>query len=294
MQRNSIIFLLLKFNLIIQHGSNNTIKDLSNQSKIIERRKSIFINQNSNENNIVQNEFENYDNISNYSLYYDISHTKSFSYLFILNESIVIENQLPINIKCEIESNIKKQVSIRPLENKYFLDVNQDNTQLKLIVKYQKTNFVSEFFDLKLIDLNENINQNKNNKKDTEEQDIETTVKLYEEGNEINRNKFIECNIKIEQNIEKDKFIGAYEKEFEHNVKSFQKKLKLIIYNKCIIINKTDYLLYIKNEDTRERDFNTENYNGKIFPNSVNILNTKNVKNTFKLKCDNSNWSEKI
>ena len=294
MQRNSIIFLLLKFNLIIQHGSNNTIKDLSNQSKIIERRKSIFINQNSNENNIFQNEFENYDNISNYSLYYDISHTKSFSYLFILNESIVIENQLPINIKCEIESNIKKQVSIRPLENKYFLDVNQDNTQLKLIVKYQKTNFVSEFFDLKLIDLNENINQNKNNKKDTEEQDIETTVKLFEEGNEINRNKFIECNIKIEQNIEKDKFIGAYEKEFEHNVKSFQKKLKLIIYNKCIIINKTDYLLYIKNDDTRERDFNTENYNGKIFPNIVNILNTKNVKKTFKLKCDNSNWSEKI
>ena len=281
-------------NLIIQHGSNDIIKDLSNQSNIIERRKTFSINQNSNENNIVQNEFENYDNISNYSLYYDASHTKSFSYLFILNESIVIENQLPYNIKCEIDGNTKKQVSIRPLENKYFLDVNQDNTQLKLILKYQKTNFVSEFFDLKLIGHNEHINQNKNNKKDTDEQDIETTVKLYEEGNEINRNKFIECNIKIEQNIEKDKFIGAYEKEFEHNVKSFQKKLKLIIYNKCIIINKTDYLLYIKNEDSRERDFNTENYNGKIFPNSVNILNTKNVKNTFKLKCDNSNWSNKF
>jgi hypothetical protein len=46
--------------------------------------------------------------------------------------------------------------------------------------------------------------------------------------------------------------------------------------------------------DINRNNFDTENYNGKIFPNSVNILNTKNVKNTFKLKTENSDWSNKF
>ena len=37
-----------------------------------------------------------------------------------------------------------------------------------------------------------------------------------------------------------------------------------------------------------------QNYNGKIFPNSVNILSTKNIENTFKLKAENSDWSNKL
>jgi hypothetical protein len=136
-----------------------------------------------------------------------------------------------------------------------------------------------------------NINNNENKNKE----DIETAIKLFEEnGNDINNNKYIECSIKIEKNIENDKFIGAYEKEFDYNVKSFPKKRKIIIYNKCIIINKLDSLLYIKSENIRERDFDTENYNGKIFPNSVNILNANDIKKTFKIKCENSNWSDKF
>ena len=274
-------------NLIIQHGSNDIIRDMSNETNNQKRRQIPNINEQ--ENNVDQ-----IDNISNLSLLYDICHTKTFSYLFILNESLVIENQLPFNIKCETNGNIKKQMSIRPLQNKYLLDVNQNNLQIRLTLKYQKKDFISDFLDINT--LGQNINQNQNNRNNNRtKEDIEAVIKLYEGTGELaNRNKYLECNLKIEENIENEKFIGAYEKEFDHNVKSFPKKRKIIIYNKCIIINKLDSILFIKSEDIRERDFNIENYNGKIFPNSVNILNAKNVKKTFKIKCENSNWSEKF
>ena len=276
-------------NLILQHGANDIIKDIPAQSNDLQVREIHPINLEMNiqyqENKIT----EDNDNKSTLSLLYDISHSKALSYLFVLNESLVIENQLPFNIECQMEGNISKQLSIRPLRNKYYLDIDKNNTKLRLVLKYQNHKFKSDFFDIKFMGIE---NQNRNAKKG---EDIETIVQLYEENQEmLNRNKYIECNIKIEENIENDKLIGAYEKEYEHNVKSFSKKRKIIIYNKCIIINKTDYLLYIKSEDIKERNFDLENYQGKLFPNSVNILNTKDVKNTFKLKNENSNWSDKF
>ena len=274
-------------NLIIQHGTNDIIKDLENQPQAKKE------NVNPELKNIIniQNDENIDENLHNKDILTNIYHSKGFSYLFILNESIVIENQLPFNIKCEINGNNKKDISIRPLQSKYFLDLNQDNTQLKLVLKYQKISFESNFFDIKTLGLNENINRNNNKKKE----DILTTIKLFEKDQDlINNNKFIECNIKIEENIENDKFIGAYEKEFEKNLKCFSKNMKITIYNKCLIINKTDFILYLKGDDIRRNNFDFQNYNGKIFPNSVNILNTKDVKNTFKLKADNSDWSNKF
>ena len=277
-------------NLIIQHGSNDVIKDFSNQP--IDSNK---ISENSTQKNIINK----VENIININLISDISHSKGFSYLFILNESLVIENQLPFNIKCMMDGNIKKEVSIRPLQNKYFLDIDQDNTQLKLVLKYQKTIFESNFFDIKNIGQNENPNQDidTSSKKEIKNEDIEITVKLYEkDNNEINQNKYIECSLKLEENIDTGKLVGAgaYEKEFEQNVKSFSKKRKIIIYNKCLIINKTDFLLYMKSDDIKAQNFDIQNYNGKIYPNTVNILNTNNVKNTFRLKSENSDWSNKF
>ena len=278
-------------NLIIQHGTNDIIKDLETQPNNSSNKNK---NLNLDENQKIKNEDNLIEDIHKTVLLSDNYHSKAFSYLFILNESLVIENQLPFNIKCELEGNIKKEVSIRPLQNKYFLDLNNENTQLRLVFKYQKKNFISNLIDIKTIGQNENHNANNRNNNDIKE-DIETIVKLFEkENNTVNTNKFIECNIKIEENIEKDKFIGAYEKEFEQNLKSFAKKRKIIIYNKCLIINKTDFLLYIRGNDIRRQDFNTQNYNGKIFQNSVNILNTKDVKNTFRLKTENSDWSNKF
>ena len=278
-------------NLIIQNGSNDIINDIPkmSESEIIELSP---VNLEMN----IQNKEHKYklveenDNKSNLSSLYDISNTKAFCYLFILNESLVIENQLPFNIECQMEGNIKKNISIRPLRNKYFLDIDKNNTKLRLVLKYQNKYFKSDFLDIKYMGQIDNNNNNNKN------QNIETVVQLYEEEKDkiMDRNKFIECNVKIEENIDGDNLNGAYEKEFEHNVKSFSKKRKLIIYNKCLIINKTDYLLYIKGDDIKERNFSIQKYNGKLFPNTINILNTKDVKNTFKLKMENSNWSDKF
>ena len=234
---------------------------------------------------IIVNEIQN----NSLNVINDLSYLKSFSYLFILNESLVIENQLPFNIKCVTNENIKQRISIKPLQNKYFLDINKD-TQLKFIVKYQNRNFISKYLDINSIRQNNIENKNYNNK-----DCIDTTIILYEGKNgHINLNKFIECNIKIEENIENDKLIGAYEKEFDYNVKSFSKKRKIIIYNKCIIINKTNFYLFLKSQDIKMQNFDPQNYNGKLFPNSVNLLNTKDVKSTFELRSIKSNWSEKF
>ena len=269
-------------NLIIQHGSSDIIK-----SNNIDINKNININNKENQSLI-----EDSDSQSNISLINDMSYIKDYSYLFILNESLVIENQLPFNIKCLTnENNNNKEISIKPLQNKYFLDINKD-TKLRFIINYQDKNFISNYIDMKKI--REKYLENKNDDNKNKEF-IETTLILYEGNNEaINKDQFIECNIKIEENIENDKMIGAYEKEFEYNVKSFSKKRKIIIYNKCIIINKTNYLLYLKSHDIKIQHFNKENFNGKIFPNSINLLNTKDVKNTFELKSEQSNWSQKF
>jgi hypothetical protein len=90
---------------------------------------------------------------------------------------------------------------------------------------------------------------------------------------------------------------GAYEREYEYCVESFANKKKLLFYSRCIIINKSDYLLYIlgDNEKNKEKDISLlDNYNYKIMPHSVNLMNTKDVKQTFKLKSEESDWSQKF
>ena len=91
-----------------------------------------------------------------------------------------------------------------------------------------------------------------------------------------------------------DNLNDAYEREYEHNLETFHKKKKLIIYSKCIVVNKTDYLLYLKEEEIKEKNFSENIYNGKIFPKSVNIMNTKNIEQAFRLKSEHSSWSQKF
>ena len=260
-------------NLIIQRGFNDIIK--TEPKEIIP---------NFNIMNL-ENKIESNENKINFGSTNGISSKKCFSYLFILSGSLVIENQLPFNIKCEIDVENKKEMLIRPLQKKYFLDFDKQNTKLRIILKYQNIIFKSKFFDVETIEKNKEINK----------EDIDTTIKLYEEVDEaINLNKYIECNIKVEENIENDKFIGAYEKEFEHNVKSFSKKRKIIIYTECIIVNKSDILLYIFSNNVRIENFSSLEYNGKMYPNCINLFHTKYIKNAFKLKSEKSNWSEKF
>ena len=271
-------------NVIIQHGINDKINPENNKNN--NNTNIINKQENSLENNLEKNNNKNNINISN-----DLSNQKCFSYLFILNESLSIENQLPFTIKCEMDGNFKKEITIRPLKNKYFLDFNKDYTLLKVSFIYQNKNFKSHYFDIKEI-----YQKQQNEKRDKNKDFLDTTIKLYEEINgQINPNEYIESNIKIEEDTENDKFTEAYEKEFEHNVISFPNKRKVIIYNKFLVINKTDFFFYISSqEDVKKQNYNPKNYNGRIFQSSINILNTNNIKNSYLLKSENSNWSEKF
>ena len=194
-----------------------------------------------------------------------------------------IENQLPYNIQCTIDNNDDKKIILRPLQNKYFLDINQDNSKMKITMKYHNITFHSN-----QILLNNNV-----------ENIIQ--IKLFQEnGTDIitdvnnNNDKFIECNMKIEENLNIDKLSGIYESEYEKIIKTFQRKKKFIIYSNFIIINKLDNLLFIRGKDMHRNQFSFDNYNGMLFPNYVNIMNNNNLKQTYKLKTENSDWSKKF
>ena len=258
-------------NLIIQRGNNDYVKGLS-------------FNKNNNENiHLVSN---NLSNLLTNNIFLMMS--KTFSYLFILDESFVIENQIPFNIKCELTGPVTKEVTIRPLKNKKFLDIDQSKSQLKLSLKYQNYNYISDDINIALLEEKKN---NKDSKDSKENNDI--SIKLYQEGVE-DKSKYLEFNIKVEENLNNDNLTNAYEREYEYNLETFQKKKKIILYSKCIVVNKSDYLLFMREEDIKEKNFSPDNYNGKIYPKTVNIFNPKNIKQAFKLKSEHSSWSKKF
>mgnify|MGYP004444812105 CR=1 FL=1 len=47
-------------------------------------------------------------------------------------------------------------------------------------------------------------------------------------------------------------------------------------------------------KEHKNKDFSLHNYNGKIFPKSVNLMNTKDIKQAFNLKSEHSSWSKKF
>ena len=97
----------------------------------------------------------------------------------------------------------------------------------------------------------------------------EILVKFYQKGNE-DKSKYLEFNIKVEENLDNDNLNEIYEREYEFNLEGFIKKMKLIIYSRCIIVNKSDYLLYIKETEIKDKNFDTNSYDGKLFPKRVN------------------------
>ena len=250
-------------NLIIQRGINDIIKGFHSQL-----------------NNIAhldkdKNEFENVLEANKYNFY-----CKTYSYLFILDESLLIENQIPYNIKFNITGSTSKELTIRPLQKKEFLDVNQENSNLKLSFIYNNIQYDSNILNIKSL---EERYPNENEEKDIE--NIDTPIKLYDENDDKN---FIECNLKIQERFSNSSMFAAYDREYEHCLYSFQKKKKLIFYCKCIIINRTENLFYIKGEEDKN------NYNNKILPLCLNLMNNQNNKQAFKIKSENSSWSDKF
>ena len=253
-------------NLIIQRGINDVIKGFNSEIEDI-----IHIDKE-------KNEIENLIEANKYNFY-----CKTYSYLFILDESLLIENQLPYNIKFNITGSTSKEVTIRPLQKKEFLDVNQENSNLKLSFNYQDIQYDSNFINIKLLK-EKNINGN------YEKENIDTPIKLF---NNINKNKdennnYIECNLKIEERFSNKNMFASYEREYEHCLYSFQKKKKLVFYCKCIIINRTENLYYIKGEEDKNKSMN------KILPLCLNLMNNQNSKQSYKIKTENSSWSDKF
>ena len=283
-QNNKLFY--ISSNLIIQRGTNDIIKEMpistEKNNKIILGDKNDKILRSKNIDAVLD------------SLRHDFS-CKTFSYLFILDESLMIENKIPFNIKCKLYGSNEKELSIRPLQQKEFLDINQSKTNIQLFLNYQNKKFISEILDIKELDNKEddNIISTKNNGEEEDEKEIKK-IKLYDGEN---KEKYIEFNVKFEDNLNSVNLVGAYEREYEYCLKSFQNKKKLLLYSRCIIINKSDYLLYIlgEKEKNKEKDIKKlDNYNYKIMPKSINLVNTNDVKQAFRIRTEESEWSDKF
>ena len=274
----------LSSNLIIQRGTNDIIKEMP--LSIGQNNKLI-----SGDNKDLSIRNKNIDILIG-SLKHDF-YCKTFSYLFILDESLMIENKMPFNVKCKLSGSEEKEMTIRPLQHKEFLDINQSKTNIQISMEYQGNKLISETLNIKELD---SKNEHIISTKEVGEED-ESTIKqinLFEEGNKEN---YLECNLKFENNLNNMNLEGAYEREYEYCLHSFQNKKKMLFYSRCIVINKSDYILYMlgENEKKKEKDLNQlNNYNYKIMPNSINLINTKDVKQTFRLKSDKSEWSQKF
>ena len=272
-------------NLIIQRGTNDTIKPMP----ISAGKSNKILLGYENDNNIRR---KNIDILLD-SFKNDF-YCKTFSYLFILDESLMIENKIPFNVKCKLLGSNEKEMTIRPLQKKEFLDINQDKTNVQLFVNYHDKRFISEILDIKELDSkNENIINTKENSGEEDENTIKQ-IKLYDSEN---KEKFIDLNVKFEDNLNSVNLVGAYEREYEYCLHSFQNKKKLVFYSRCIVVNKTDYLLYIlgESEKNKEKDIaQLDNFNYKISPHSINLINTKDVKQAFKVRTEESEWSEKF
>ena len=248
-------------NLIIQRGKNDIIKEFSSEINDITHLDK------------EKNEIDNLIEANKFNFY-----CKTYFYLFILDESLLIENQIPCNMRFNITGKTKKEVTIRPLQKKEFLDVNQEDSNLKLSLNYHDSQYDSNVISIKSL---EEKNPNEN---------IDTSIKLrnINEENSDEDNKYIECNLKIEERFSNKNMFNAYEREYEHCLYSFQKKKKLLFYSKCIIINRTENLFYLQGEEDKTKN------NYKILPLSLNLVNNQNTKQAFKIKSEKSSWSDKF
>ena len=273
-------------NLIIQRGTNDIITEMP----ISAAQNNKIILGDENDSNLRS---KNIDILLD-SLKHDF-YCKTFSYLFILDESLMIENKIPFNVKCKLYGSNEKEIAIRPLQKKEFLDINQTKTNVQLFLNYQNKKFVSEILDIKELDnKDDNIISTKEKAPGEEDEKEIKQIKLYDGEN---KEKFIEFNVKFEDNFNSVNLVGAYEREYEYCLISFQNKKKLLFYSRCIIINKSDYLLYIlgEKEKNKEKDIKLlDNYNYKIMPHSINLMNTTDVKQTFKIRTEESDWSDKF
>ena len=266
-------------NLLIQKGGGDTISDMPN----VLEKVSGYINADPNDKSLRTKNIESLIG----SLLNDY-YCKTFSYLFILDESLLIENKIPFNIKCKLSGAKEKEMTIRPLQQKEFLEMDQSKTSLQISLNYQNKQFISDILNIRELD-KKNIENNKDYIDQTNQ------IKLYLEDN---KDQFIECEIAMQDNFNPTNLIGAYEKEYEHSLRSFQNKKKLVIYTKCIFVNKTENLLYLLSEDDKNLEKESinkiDNYNYKILPNSINLLNAKDIKKPFKLRMENTDWSKKF
>ena len=262
-------------NLLIQKGGGDIIKDMPN---ILENANSyINIDQN---NKLLRTKTINLM-IDSFKFDY---YCKTFSYLFILDESLLIENKIPFNISCKLSGSKEKEMYIRPLQQKEFLDIDQSKTSVQFSFNYHDKKFVSD-----IVNINELDKKNITNDKDYVSQTKQ--IKFF---NEENKDQFIICEVNLEDSFNQNNLVGAFEKEYEQSLRSFQNKKKLVLYTKCLFVNKSDNLLYLVAEDEEKKEINPDDYNYKILPHSINLINVNDIKKPFKLKTEGSEWSNKF
>ena len=205
-------------------------------------------------------------NNNNNDLYKDRIYN-TYSYMFIIGQCFILENQIPYDIKIDLLNDLKtKSINLHPLDIKNVFDINPlegENGKIKLNFKYHNEDFISDEINV--------IN------------DDDVKIQLKNKNNEI-----IDCKIKKDENFS---LISVYdEKGLMKIVKNFTKRKKLIFYFEYIFNNKTNENILIKDQSINENNF-IETISNKIIPKDISCFNINS--NAANFKIENSTWTKK-
>ena len=202
---------------------------------------------------------------------------KTYSYYFVFNKAVLIENKVPTKLKIEILKGINdtnnnsytvsNEINLTPLELIPLFDYdtsNNSNYAIRISMKYQHKTFTSSHIS---------ISNNSNNKLPielTDSSDINNklTLKLQITNNDISNNIYPETYLKL--------------------ISTFTKGKHLLFYPDYIVVNKTDSLLYAKSSSVKSENIPINSYNGMFFPHEVSLFNTN--KPTINIKDKESTW----
>ena len=212
---------------------------------------------------------------------------KTYSYYFIFNQPLILENKVPYKLNIEIlqndnnnnnkddiintESTSKyitiNELALSPLELKPIDEYDpSDNSKgkFKISMQYHNTQFISQNVSI--------INS----------LDKKTCIELTDTSNENNKlNLYVEIN---DNDIQHNVYPGTYLKL----IKNFTKRKHFTFYFEYIVVNKTNKLLLGKDASIKDENIINESFNGKFFPKSVSLFTSN--KPTIQIKETESEW----
>ena len=184
---------------------------------------------------------------------------KTYSYYFVFNQSVIIENQIPYNVKIDLVGNDQngetETLSVSPLELVPFYKINpvNDVTKKQMVVKlqYGKKTFSSTPMSIQAI--------------------FGQMLKVIpvQLTNTENPKDIMTFKLKVE---DKDVLHNIYPNTFLKLIKNITQRKHLVFFFDYIVVNKSPIDLYAKEAKSSQNDIDIEKTNGAFPGKSLSLF----------------------